>query len=423
MLRTWRTRASQHILGGSCKLPSLMVAIMAVLIGLVSPVKSAQPVAVLTYNQYIGGDLGSLVGIPPDDLNDAFVGFLRQVAATRFLDRADRQAEQIAKAHPDLVALQEVWDLACFDLEAPAPGQGCADPSIAGAFVDHLPATLDALHAHGLPYALAAKVTMGFFAGGGGIPFRVNGHLARVVPRDGNAILANTATASAVAPVQFPSTLCQTADDGCIFTIAAPLTLPTPLGTVTVSGQRGFVAVDASIRGQRYRFVDTHLYLPPPGVPPEIQCSQAAELVSVLAVTTPASRSLVLAGDFNSDPRDQPSPGVLPTSLPLPPFCRGAAVLPPYQVVVNGGFTDIWLRRPGGLPGYTCCQAADLRNQQSSLSSRIDLLFSRDPPLLVRHASVSGVEVADRTSPPGLGLWPSDHSAVTATITLPDAPE
>ena len=135
MLRTWRTRASQHILGGSCKLPSLMVAIMAVLIGLVSPVKSAQPVAVLTYNQYIGGDLGSLVGIPPDDLNGAFVGFLRQVAATRFLDRADRQAEQIAKAHPDLVALQEVWDLACFDLEAPAPGQGCADPSIAGAFV------------------------------------------------------------------------------------------------------------------------------------------------------------------------------------------------------------------------------------------------------------------------------------------------
>jgi hypothetical protein len=52
-------------------------------------------------------------------------------------------AKLIKQRGPALVGLQEVSELTCFDY---APdGMGCEDPSIAGAFTDHLADTLDAL--------------------------------------------------------------------------------------------------------------------------------------------------------------------------------------------------------------------------------------------------------------------------------------
>ena len=100
--------------------------------------------------------------------------------AANFPARAQRQAELIARRLPDLVGLQEVWDLTCVD-EAPA-GAGCDHPSIAGAFVDHLEATLDALDALGVDYEPVAFVrnldtTTATLEGAplGGIPFVIDG--------------------------------------------------------------------------------------------------------------------------------------------------------------------------------------------------------------------------------------------------------
>jgi hypothetical protein len=44
------------------------------------------------------------------------------------------------------------------------------------------------------------------------------------------------------------------------------------------------------------------------------------------------------------------------------------------------------------------------------------MIFSLEPPAKVKQARVVGATVSDKTPPPGLGLWPSDHGAVTAEM-------
>jgi hypothetical protein len=53
------------------------------------------------------------------------------------------------------------------------------------------------------------------------------------------------------------------------------------------------------------------------------------------------------------------------------------------------------------------------------LYERVDILFSLDAPTDVKQARVVGATVSDKTPPPGLGLWPSDHGAVTAELQFP----
>ena len=136
-----------------------------------------------------------------------------------------------------------------------------------------------------------------------------------------------------------------------------------------------------------------------------VQAAQAAELLEVLQVTTPPERALIVVGDTNSSPVDPLIFGSIPT---------------PYMQFVAAGYTDAWRRRPGKVPGVSCCQLADLSNHKSVLSERIDLVFSRDVPTTVKQARVVGATVSDKTPPPGRGLWPSDHGAVIAELQFPE---
>ena len=70
---------------------------------------------------------------------------------------------------------------------------------------------------------------------------------------------------------------------------------------------------------------------------------------------------------------------------------------------------------PGNRPGLTCCQDADLSNRRSLLYERIDMIFWWDEPARVT-ARLVGDTVSDKTFPPGLGLWPSDHAGVWASL-------
>lgn len=80
------------------------------------------------------------------------------------------------------------------------------------------------------------------------------------------------------------------------------------------------------------------------------------------------------------------------------------------------GFKDAWTanrHRPGG-PGFTCCQAPDLRNAASSLTQRIDYVLSRGR-IHALAADRVGENPADRTPS---GLWPSDHADITSVLRL-----
>ncbi|MDX1374624.1 MAG: hypothetical protein R3357_03610 [Burkholderiales bacterium] len=370
-------------------------------------------IKVLTQNQYLGADLAPLFGATDNDaFNAALVGVLQQVAANRFPERALRQAKEIADRRPDILALQEVWRFACVDaVQPPMHGAGCGDPSIAGAFVDHLQVTLDALQALGITYHAAASVRNFDLAplappGFPGFPFLVNGVPAFLLALDRDVILARDGVATAkVDFTGFDPMICVLpSEDGCNYVTAAPA--GTPLGPVPIL--RGFVGVDATVNGVDYRVVNTHLENRDlvPGDPRArfFQSAQAFELLQALAVTTPAERRLVVLGDMNSAPED----AVVQTPL--------GDIVPPYLQFAGAGFTDAWTRRPGKVSGVTCCQAANLANHKSALYERIDLIWSRETPAKVKQARVVGADVSDKTPPAGQGIWPSDHGGVVAEL-------
>jgi endonuclease/exonuclease/phosphatase family metal-dependent hydrolase len=174
------------------------------------------------------------------------------------------------------------------------------------------------------------------------------------------------------------------------FLAAVELPLPDSLSSVEIL--RGFVAVEASIGGRRGLFVNTHLET---RAFPTIQVLQATELLLALGAQ---HGPVLLVGDFNSDP--------------------DGSSTPTYELITKAGFVDTWTRRLGPPePGYTCCQAPDLRNEESLLHRRIDIVFGRGlglrPSRVEVDAWVVGDEPADRTPS---GLWPSDHAGVVTEL-------
>jgi endonuclease/exonuclease/phosphatase family metal-dependent hydrolase len=191
--------------------------------------------------------------------------------------------------------------------------------------------------------------------------------------------------------------------DGCTYTVVAQVTTSFP---ITV--KRGFLGVDVRVAGKTYRVVNTHLEVkqPDPTNPGSAisQFLQGFELDGTLAVTTPASRTLIALGDFNSSAVD----------LPVGP------ILPPYQVLVGAGLEDVWDTNPLAFfdpDGFTCCQQADLANTSSILTERIDLIFVRTRGSFQPLALVTGrVRLFPLGSPPN---WASDHAGVFGTLIFP----
>jgi endonuclease/exonuclease/phosphatase family metal-dependent hydrolase len=394
-------------------LPFAFVAVMVLTLGStgVPAARGAEDhtLSILTRNQYLGGDLIEVAAAP--DLSTflaAARSVLGDIATNRFPERAHALAREIADRQPDIVALQEVYD---FRLNF----QNGAPP-----FVDHLAATLAALDALGSRYVAVASVrnldvTLPADLDGDGVPESL------VSATDRDVILArrDLVDAGAVAAVPLSSVCDRPSQDGgpgCNFVHAASAV--TPLGAIVL--ERGFVAVDATIRGKQYRIVNTHLEVenlnPFDPFSPDVQSRQAEELRRVAETQTAEDRALIVVGDFNSTPVD-------PLYGQPPQFVR------PFQQFAEGvnrdgqpagsAFHDLWALRPGQPAGYTCCEPGDLATPASTLSERKDVLFSRDRPAGVK-ANLVGNDPGDKTPS---GLWPSDHAGVWVRLRFAaDAP-
>jgi hypothetical protein len=410
---------------------------------------SAADVEVMTQNQYVGTDLIGLVA--SDDFNAAVVDALKTRAKSMPAERVKALAALIMKRNPALVGLQEVYEFACVDFDG-NQAAGCEDPEIAGAFTNQLDDTLAAL---GGKYKRAAEVVNLNLPNSlplppplpPGIPILYKGTPIYVAVVDRDVILARSDVQTKPIPFDtLGSDVCfRKSQEGCNYEAAASAEL-TILGfEFDVRFERGFVGVDALVDGRAYRFVNTHLETRLETLPPlywynqVFQYAQAKQLTLGLEQMAglPAlgsSPRTIVVGDFNSDPRDtvQPVPNiVIPDVGPLQFVLAGLTglpppveeIVPPYLEISGAGFTDVWTLRPGtatgkGAPlvGFSCCQYADLSNRKSDLYERVDLIFSGDAPKKVMNARLLGEAVADKTPPPGRGLWPSDHASVAAGL-------
>jgi endonuclease/exonuclease/phosphatase family metal-dependent hydrolase len=355
-----------------------------------SAVRRPGSIVVMTRNQYLGADLTPVIAAPDAaTFNREVIAALDQIAANRFAERAFSLALEVAVTRPDVIGLQEVFSFKRNGANGAAP------------FRDHLADTQRALALLGQRYTVAAQVqNMSLtipvdFSGDGVIDTAVD-----VLDRD--VILVREGLTAT--PVPFSAACTRPSLDGgpgCNFQIIA--TAPTPVGDLAI--QRGFVGIDVTVNGRAHRVIDTHLEVPDldPTNPlsAAIQAAQAQELIALVTALTPADRTLVLLGDFNSSPEDE----IVQVG--------DVTIVPPYVQLAAAGFTDAWLVDPRVRSGFTCCQAEDLRNAQSQHNERIDLILSREAPDSVR-AEVLGTRQFERT--PLSRLWPSDHAGVVGRL-------
>ena len=322
------------------------------------------PLTVMTYNVYLGSLTEGVLGVEnllqvPTEVANIYNTFI----ASDFPGRATAIAKSIKTHRPHLIGLQEMSLI-----RQQIPGDRITGGSLPAEEVvmDFRSVLMDALKAEGLDYRIAAQVEnidveMPMFADAGIVDVRLTDYdviLARSDVETSEPATATYANAFAVEK----------------------------LG---LEVKRGYVAVDASVNGSPYRFVNTHLE----SFDPDIRLKQAQELVESLSDET---LPIIMVGDFNTAAPD------------------GEA----YQRLLAADYEDVWQVAAG--VGNTCCQDPDLRNAESRHFKRIDQIFVCNFGERVYTATTQtvGDQPSDRLE---TGLWPSDHAGVVAKIVFAHA--
>ncbi len=329
-----------------------------------------QPLKVMTRNVYLGADFNTALNVStPDQIPATVAAIWDQVQASDFPGRAALLAQEIAATLPDIVAFQELeW----FRMQSPSDFQPGAAPNatISAPNGDMLTIMKDALIAAGLDYGDPVLVAEhsdtelpGVDAQGASFDLRMT---------DRNAVFVRAGILA----------LNQRKEDFAhLFTV--------PVGGlssgISISLTRGFSAVDLTLQGVTFTFVNTHLEVG--GMLSALQQEQATELVERLA---PLEGQVVLAGDFNS--------------------AADGSTTDSYKTLTRV-FADAWSEVNPMDPGLTCC--TDLRASTLAPTERIDLVLGRGK---VRAESVirTGIEGQRSES----GRLASDHLGVVATLTV-----
>lgn len=314
------------------------------------------PVTVATRNCYLGANLFRLVVAAAEGteaVQRAVSDLLRTVDRSHVPARLDAIAAEIGRTEPDLVGLQEVGLI-----RTGKPTDGTT-PTATEVRYDFRETLTAALADRGLPYRVVAPVTTTDFQ----LPTTVDGERRAVRLTDRDLILAHEdVTTDEVTTGRFDAAVSLSSDGEAI------------------SVERGYGVVDATVGDTRLTFCNTHLE----SVSAETRLQQATEVAALLAKRRD---TVALVGDLNSGPGGS----------------RGA--YDRLRETFRDAADDV---------GYTCCHAATLRNDEVSLTARIDHVFVRG--LGVTDATRIGADPANRISTGDDRLWPSDHAGVVATL-------
>ena len=322
----------------------------------------AEPLTVMTYNVYVGSSAEPLLAVEnllqvPQEVANMY----NNVIAADFPERAAAIAKSIKIYQPHLIGLQEISLI-----RRQSPGDRITGGTVSAEEIalDFLQILMSALQAEGLSYQVAAQVENLDIE----MPMFTDTGIDDVRLTDYDVILSRSDVV-----VSRP--------------MSANYTNALTIEMLGLEVQRGYAAVDATVAGVTYRFVNTHLE----AFTEENRVSQAQELVNILNNET---LPVILLGDFNTRAPD----GTV------------------YQILLAAGYVDVWQMDSEGT-GKTCCQDNDILNEVSELSVRIDQIFVRNMEL---PTSVMTHTVGDKPSDrlPS-GLWPSDHAGVVAHLTYP----
>ena len=327
---------------------------------------------VMTRNLAFGTDLGPIVAATTEfEFVTAVANAFTEAQATDFPGRARAWADEIERARPDLIGLQEaaLW-------RTQTPADFSPTPNATTVKADLVGLLLAELRSRGMKYEVVIAQSGYDIEAPGLFP---SGFVdVRLTQRE--VILARKS----------PGLKLTNAQAG---RYAAHVTVPTIIG-VPVALPWAWASVDAMRNGGSFRFATTHLD-PISGVAQQLQANE------FLAGPGSTTLPIVWVGDFNSD-----AEGTAITGVP--------SATATYGSIIASGYADAWSARHPSDPGFTCCQATNLLNPTLTLTERVDLVMTRGP-FHVGKASLVGDEASDRLPS---GSWPSDHAGVVVTLEL-----
>jgi endonuclease/exonuclease/phosphatase family metal-dependent hydrolase len=330
---------------------------------------------VMTQNLYLGSSLTpALAATDPASFVAAVAQIYATVQYTNFPVRAEAIADEIQAKDPDLIGLQEVTKWTTAGINPPSG-------------YDFLAILQSDLAARGLDYSVASVANN---ADIGPAPLALPGCVepgpvftCSVRLQDRDVILVNDDTPGLT--WSNPKSGHYSAQEVINSPAAGPL-----------SFDRGWASIDARLKQQPFRFVNTHLETEEF---PAVQQAQAAEFLS-----GPAKGGTIIAtGDFNS-------------------AADGSTTTSYAQVTAPGKFRDAWDESELG-PGVSCCQESNtpplapgaLNNPVSTLRTRIDLILSRGA---ARSDGDEAQLIGDTPFEAVPPFWPSDHAGVVAEVRL-----
>lgn len=336
----------------------------------------ARTATVMTRNLYLGADLGpvvrALTGNNPQQIVLAATDTWEQVVASHPEERMGAVADEIVAEKPHAVGLQEVtrWTTYDYDPTIANPYEAASNPSLAYDFLDLL---LAELAERGVTYREVSGATATNFTSP---PIAILPGNRAVSLQDRDVIIVRDGVKAT------------NAQSGNFEAILGPPDFPVP-------ADRGWGSADLRTKLATFRFVNSHTEA---FSPEELRVAEVLELLAEQERITEESGALptVYAGDYNSQP---------PTAAA-------------YLTLLGAGLHDLWTQaNPGATAaqGATCCQDADLRNQASDLTTRIDLLLGTEG-VRARSAERTGDEPV--TLPDGV-RWASDHAGVVADVVIP----
>ncbi len=328
-------------------------------------------VTVMTQNMYLGAALGDVFAAAswPELVAAGSRGWAN-LLANDVGARAGALADEIARARPEVVGLQEV---ALWRDQTPGDLMTHPAPNATRVAVDFLAVLQGELSARGVPYTAVATST------------NVDVEFPRLDPGDGPVDVRLTdrdvLIARADVAERFGNPL------GGRYT--AQFSEPFPTG-VEVGSTRTWTSVDyRPDPTTTVRIVTTHLEVAEPGTG-GVQESQADELLEVVAASP---HPVIALGDFNS-----PAEGAT-----TPTYRNLTAVL-----------HDAWSSARPADPGWTCCQPSSLADAVGRAQVRIDLVLTSEDWPVTWAARVADEPFRAAPAP----LWASDHIGVVARIVL-----
>ena len=339
-----------------------------------SSTKDGPPIPVMTRNLYLGADLSPVFAAAAKGdgpgIVQATTAAWQDIKATNFPERAGALADEIEHSEPLLVSLQEV---SLFRTGPPDSITGTPTPA-EHVELDYLDILLKELGQRGLHYA---PVTVTKEADAENPGYTAPGVLQDIRLTDRDVILARTDVSSSKLQLSNKQ----------MGNYATYASLPIGQTGQSIKLLRGWGSVDVTLRGQTFRFINTHLEQE--GPLNAIQVAQGNEILNGPANT---SLPVILVGDFNSR--------------------ADGTGTPTYSNLIGAGFKDAWSATHPTDLSNTWGHDADLLNTTVNLTQRLDLVLFRNN-LCALDADVVGDELSDRTPS---GLWPSDHAGVVATL-------